>query len=122
MKTMSIYEPAMCCSTGVCGPSIDPELLRISTVLDILEKYGIKINRYNLASSPQEFISNTVVNQILTDEGIDVLPIFLVDGEIVLTKRYPNNNELADLIGIPRWVFSASNRTSCCCGGNTGCC
>ena len=122
MKTMSIYEPAMCCSTGVCGPSIDPELLRISTVLDILEKYGIKINRYNLASSPQEFISNAEVNQILTDEGVDALPIVLVDGKIVLTKRYPSNNELADLLSIPSWVFSSSDRSSGCCGGDTSCC
>ena len=23
MKKMVIYDPAMCCSTGVCGPSVD---------------------------------------------------------------------------------------------------
>lgn len=38
MKTMQIFEPAMCCSTGLCGVGVDPELLRISTVLDTLKK------------------------------------------------------------------------------------
>lgn len=36
MKKMIIFEPAMCCSTGVCGPGVDPELLRVSTVINNL--------------------------------------------------------------------------------------
>ena len=34
MKTMKIYEPAMCCTTGLCGVGVDSELLRVSTVLE----------------------------------------------------------------------------------------
>ena len=48
MKRMSIYEPAMCCDTGVCGVNVDPELVRISRVINILKKNGITIERYNL--------------------------------------------------------------------------
>ena len=43
MKKMNIYEPAMCCPTGVCGVGVDPELLRISTVLNNLKKKGVEI-------------------------------------------------------------------------------
>jgi len=43
MKKMTIYEPAMCCSTGLCGVGIDKELLRISTVVSSLEKNGVKL-------------------------------------------------------------------------------
>ena len=50
MKRMSIYEPAMCCDTGVCGVNVDPELVRISTVINNLKKNGITIERYNLSS------------------------------------------------------------------------
>lgn len=54
MKTMFIYEPAMCCETGLCGVGIDPELLRISTAISNLKKQGIKVERYNLNNFPQE--------------------------------------------------------------------
>ncbi|WP_231038331.1 arsenic metallochaperone ArsD family protein [Pectinatus frisingensis] len=53
---MQIFEPAMCCSTGLCGATVDPELLRISTVLDILKKHTISVERYNLTSTPMAFI------------------------------------------------------------------
>ena len=55
-KTVQIFEQAMCCPTGLCGPSIDPELLRISAVLDTLKKQGISVERYNLTSAPLKFI------------------------------------------------------------------
>ena len=121
MKTISIYEPAMCCPTGLCGVGIDPELLRISTVLDTLEKEGIKINRYNLTSFPNEFIKNTEINQLLNDEGVDILPIVLFDGKIVITKRYPTNGEFVQLLEIPSQVLAQgsasganSSAESCC--------
>ena len=33
MKKIEIFDPAMCCSTGVCGPGVDPELLRMATMV-----------------------------------------------------------------------------------------
>lgn len=43
MKQVEIFDPAMCCSTGVCDPSIDPELLRVATVISNLKEKGIII-------------------------------------------------------------------------------
>lgn len=51
MKTMKIYEPAMCCPTGLCGVGVDPELLRISTVLNTLKQNGVEVQRFNLANA-----------------------------------------------------------------------
>lgn len=51
MKKMQIYEPAMCCSTGLCGVGVDQELLRISTVLNSMEKNGVMVERFNLSSA-----------------------------------------------------------------------
>jgi hypothetical protein len=62
MVKMIIFDPAMCCSTGLCGPVIDLELLRISTVISNLEKNGVKVERYNLNSNPQVFVDNIVIN------------------------------------------------------------
>lgn len=101
MKKMFIYEPAMCCSTGLCGVGVDPELLRISTVLNTLKKKGIEIERYNLSNSPQEFINNKAVNEFININGVDELPVAVVDGEIVITGRYPTNEEFANLLSVP---------------------
>ncbi len=101
MKKMSIYEPAMCCATGLCGVSVDPELLRVSTILNTLKKKGIVVERYNLSNSPQEFINSKVVNEFININGVDELPVIILDGEIVITGRYPTNDEFSSLLDIP---------------------
>ena len=101
MKKVTIYEPAMCCPTGLCGVSVDPELLRISTVLNNLKKKGIEIERYNLTNSPMKFMTNKTVNKMINEKGVDGLPFTLVDEEVAITGRYPTNEELADFLGIP---------------------
>jgi hypothetical protein len=130
MKTMSIYEPAMCCSTGLCGVGVDPELLRISTALNTLKNHGILVQRYNLSSTPQEFISNKAVNEFININGVDELPAIVVDGEIVMSGRYPTNDEFVSLLGVPAGVFDAKPRTvkvnvrksgGCGCSGGDCC-
>ena len=115
----------MCCPTGLCGPSIDPELIRISAVLDTLEKNSVKVDRFNLANFPQEFVQNTKVNERLTDEGIEVLPIIVVDGKIVITKRYPSNDEFIKLLDLPVEYVEKSEPVDtsepCCCGDKKCC-
>ena len=58
MKKMHIYEPVMCCPTGICGPNIDPGLMCISMILDTLEKMGLTVDRFNLTNAPKEFMKN----------------------------------------------------------------
>lgn len=101
MKKMFIYEPAMCCSTGLCGVGVDPELLRVSTVLDTLKKNGVEVQRFNLSNSPQEFVNNKVVNNFINEKGVDELPVTVLEGEIVLTGRYPTNEEFVKLLNVP---------------------
>lgn len=124
MKKMCIYEPAMCCDTGVCGVGVDPELLRISTVLSNLKKNGVEVKRYNLNNFPQEFIKNVEINKLIMDDGVASLPATVVDGKIVMTKKYPTNTEIAELLGIPTTYLGEEKKSSggnCSCG-NGGCC
>jgi len=109
---MSLYEPAMCCSTGLCGVGVDTELLRISTMLNNLKKNGIVIERYNLANAPQEFIINNEVNQLIMKDGVEVLPIIVVDGDIVMTKRYPTNDEIITLLNLPKSYLVVEAKTA----------
>lgn len=123
MKTLSIYEPAMCCETGICGISADPELLRISTVFNNLQKNGITAVRFNLNSAPQAFINNAEINKLIHGKGVDVLPATLIDDNIVKIKTYPTNEEIETWLEVPTsYVSEALNDTGggCCCKG--GCC
>lgn len=101
MNKMQIFEPAMCCSTGLCGVGVDTELLRISTVLNSLKKNGVEVDRFNLTSAPMEFVNNKVVNELLNAEGVDQLPAIVLDGEILIKGRYPSNEEFAKLLDVP---------------------
>lgn len=100
MTKVEIFDPALCCPTGVCGPSVDPELTRMATSVFILEKKGFDITRYNLASAPGKFAENMKVNQLLHEKGPESLPITLVDGEISQSGSYPTNETLAQWFGI----------------------
>ena len=101
MKKIEIFDPAMCCSTGVCGPAIDPELMRMATLINSLQEKGIIISRHGLSNDPMAFISNKVINDILQNEGAESLPVTLVDGQVAKTKVYPTNQELSEWLGIP---------------------
>lgn len=98
---MTIYEPAMCCPTGLCGVGIDKELLRISTVISSLEKNGVKAERFNLTNSPQEFINNQEVTQLMMDKGVEILPITIVDNKMAKTGSYPTNEEIMNFLAVP---------------------
>ncbi len=87
MKKIEIFDPAMCCSTGVCGPSIDPELIRIASVINALKQKGIIVKRHGLSSEPQDFISSKVISDILQKEGAGILPVTLVDGKVAKEKE-----------------------------------
>ncbi len=127
MKKMKIFEPAMCCSTGLCGVGVDPELLRISTVLDTLKKNGVSVDRFNLNNAPGEFIKNQAVNAYINAKGSEGLPAIMVDGELVITGRYPTNEEFTKLLGLPddllkKQKVKVTKNTSGGCGCKGGCC
>lgn len=100
MKKVEIFDPAMCCSTGVCGPSVDPELTRVASVIFSLEKKGFNIKRYQLTNDPDKFAENNEVNSVLHEKGPDALPIILVDNQVVKVGGYPSNEEFAEWFGV----------------------
>ncbi|MDR2010933.1 MAG: arsenite efflux transporter metallochaperone ArsD [Bacteroidales bacterium] len=100
MKEVKIYDPALCCPTGLCGVNIDPELMRIAVVVETLKKKGIIIERFNLRDHPMVYVDTKVVNEALMKETADILPIVTVDGEIVIKKAYPSNKQIAEWLGV----------------------
>ena len=120
MSKIEIYDPAMCCSTGLCGVGVDPELLRVATTINTLIKKGVTVIRYGLSSEPQAFVDNKKVNEYLMKEEVEVLPITIVDGEVVKTKKYPTDAEFAKWAGLPIEEIAtvpSPDKGGCCSGG-----
>jgi len=93
MKTIQIYDPPMCCSTGICGTDIDPDLVNFAAMLSQLGTHGIKVERFNLGQQPMAFVENPVVKAMLDKEGTAILPLIFWDGQVHLKGRYPTKDE-----------------------------
>ena len=101
MKKLSIFDPAMCCSTGVCGPDPDQALIDFASDFDWLKAHGVPAERWNLANQPMAFVLNHKASAFLRAKGSDALPLILVDNEERLSGRYPSRSELSEWFGIP---------------------
>jgi len=91
MKLIQIYDPPMCCSTGVCGPDVDPALPRFAGFLAQLASAGVKVERFNLAHQPLAFVQNPAVKALLDQGGVEVLPAIFIDGELASKGAYPDS-------------------------------
>ena len=100
MTLVQVFDPAMCCSTGVCGPSVDPQLVRFAADLDWLKGQGISVERFNLAQEPRAFAENAAVKDSLEVTGEAALPLVEVDGEVKSRGVYPSRDELALWAGV----------------------
>jgi len=123
MKTVQVYDKPMCCSTGVCGPDVDPVLPQFAADLDWLRGQGHQVDRYNLAQQPQAFIENESIRQLLSTEGTDCLPVVVVNGQIVSRKDYPSRATLSSWIdGVPAKQGLPVTASDGGCCGTSGCC
>ena len=100
MKTIEIFDPAMCCPTGLCGTNIDPNLMRIAVIIEHLKKQGIIVTRHNLRDEPMAYVSNKVINEHLQKHGAEALPITLVNGEIAVAGSYPTTRQMSEWSGV----------------------
>lgn len=116
MANIQIFDPALCCSTGVCGVDVDQQLVTFSADLDWAKQNGAQVERFNLAQQPMAFAESAVVKGFLERSGAEALPLILVNGEFALAGRYPNRAELARwaAIKVTPVVEEATLAKSCC--------
>lgn len=109
---IEVYDPPMCCSTGVCGPSIDPALIQFAADLEWLQGQGVTVERFNLSQQPGAFAHTALVKEALATNGNDCLPLTLADDRIVCQGRYPSREMLAGFAGLaaPHTLFTAAVR------------
>lgn len=101
MQKIEVYDPPMCCSTGICGPSVDEKLVRFAADLDWLKSQGVIVERYNLSQQPGEFVKNSLVKATLEKDGNGCLPMIVFGDAVVHKGSYPTRPELAALVGLP---------------------
>src|SRR3990167_5244353 len=102
MSTIQIFDPALCCSSGVCGTDVDQNLVNFSADADWVRQNGVQLERFNLAQQPMAFAENAQVKAFLERAGQEALPLTPVDGQLVLAGA------------------QAGSAGSCCSGGNCG--
>jgi hypothetical protein len=95
---VELYEPAMCCQSGVCGPLVDQQLIDVRENVRWAQAQGAEVTRHNLSSDPDAFVSNPKVTGLMAAFGENALPVLVIDGEIAVHGRYPSREELAGLI------------------------
>ena len=126
MTHVDVFDPPMCCSSGVCGPSVDPRLAAFAADVEWLTAQGVTVVRHNLSQDPQPFVSNTRVLGLMQREGTGCLPVVLVNGEELVHGAYPRREELARAAGLVPAASQSKPRvrlsTDGCCTPGSGCC
>jgi len=99
-KLVEVFDPPMCCSSGVCGPKVDKRLVQFSAALEWLRGQGVQVQRYNPTQQYEAFVNNATVVNTINTHGTECLPLILVDGQIVSYGGYPSREELAVMAGV----------------------
>lgn len=120
MSTIQIFDPALCCSTGVCGTDVDQALVTFAADIEWARRQGASVERFNLAQQPTTFAMNAAVLKLLERSGQEILPVVLVDGEVAMAGRYPGRAELAQWAGLKVGHIIPVATTSCC--SDSDCC
>jgi hypothetical protein len=97
---IEIFDPPMCCSTGVCGPSVDEKLVRINENLEPLEsKYmDLQVYRYMISQQPMKFKANKEVYELIQKNGRKILPITAFNEKVFKYGEYPSLEEIIEVI------------------------
>jgi len=100
MSPMTVVDRPLCCSSGVCGPEPDLELVRFAADVDWLEQQGVAVTRINPSQDPEAFLAQEAVVRVFDEKGNACLPAIVVDGILVSSGRYPERDQLAEFAGL----------------------
>lgn len=120
VRQIELYETAMCCETGVCGPSVDEQLITVREDLRWAEAQGASVTRHNLTSDPDAFVANPKVTGLMQAFGDKALPVLVIDGEIAAHGHYASRDELATLLDGETAGTAAPAEKSSGCGCSPG--
>lgn len=97
---LRVFDPPLCCATGVCGPDPDPALARFAGDLQWLTNQGVAVERHSLVREPEAFTRTPAVVEALRRRSTAALPLVLVGDVVVSEGSYPSRAELASRLGL----------------------
>ena len=86
---VELFDPPMCCPTGLCGPTLDQTLLDVNEMILTLQAEGVRVERYQMTSHPNAFLGNAEVMSLVREKQIAALPITVVRGRVLKIGAYP---------------------------------
>ena len=134
MTDLTIYDPALCCPTGICGAEVDQKLVDFASDLDWLKSRGVEVRRINLSQEPSLFAENEQVKSVLEKTGVEGLPVIFAGDTLQSSGQYPTRATLAQMVDLTYEESASPSQTetksSGCCGGSgtdnqkqtSGCC
>jgi len=124
MTNITVYDPPMCCSTGICGTDIDQKIVNFAADLDWLKSVGVDVRRINLSQEPSEFVENGQVKDVLDKSGVEGLPVIFANEKMLSSGQYPVRKDLAEMAGVNvdkaagEVADAGAEQSSGCCGGD----
>jgi hypothetical protein len=91
---IELFDPPMCCPTGLCGPALDQTLLDVNEMIMSLQRENLCVERYQMTSNPNAFLGNAEVMKLVREKQMEALPIIVVRGKVVKVGAYPNVGEI----------------------------
>jgi hypothetical protein len=91
---VGMFDPPMCCPTGLCGPTLDQTLLDVSEMILSLQRENLRVERYQMTSNPNAFLANAEVMKLVREKQMDALPITVVRGQVIKVGAYPTLDEV----------------------------
>lgn len=115
-SVIRVFDPPMCCSSGVCGPSVDPQLSRFGGDVEWLRTHGVTVERYGLSTQPAAFVATPAVKAAMAAHGAGALPLVMIGEQVAVVGSYPSREALAALAGIEYRKLDFVPGASGCCG------
>lgn len=117
MTKLRVYDPPMCCASGVCGPDADDAPAQFAAALEWAHKNGVEVERYDLGHQPEAFATNAQVKGLLESDGMDCLPLVIVDDEVFVKGGYPSRNDLGARLNLSMDGAADDKEAGACCPG-----
>lgn len=124
MVKLEIFDPAMCCKTGICGTNADETLVTFASDLEWLKEQGVDVQRHGISLEPKQFAKNEVVSNVISVKGKGILPLILVDSKVISKGCYPSRKALSEMCRIKYNEEEAPpvhREENCCCGIDCDC-
>lgn len=129
MKTLRVYDINLSPETQPMDTELGADYRRVTTMLYTLSARGADAKYLNLHRDSLLFMESPAVQQIMRTDGMDGFPCMTADDEIVLTGRYPTNEEIleqldADILALlanPSAAFAGSGCNGVCSSCHSSC-